>query len=176
MKNLFIISEEEKERILNIHESATKRQYLKEDVVTITDNDKNYDYQKNGQTYFFRVKPTSTDKRALKYKDGNWHQATFGAIDAIKQLFDKKPMGTQKQVQSQQKQVQTPQKPVTSTTPSDAAVKTASTGQQTIEKPTTQTNQTIPQTIKSPDGTQTQTNQQSGGNDFSEVDLNSIIG
>jgi hypothetical protein len=30
MKNLFIISEEEKKRILGLHESATKRQYLKE--------------------------------------------------------------------------------------------------------------------------------------------------
>ena len=171
MKNLFIISEEEKERILNIHESATKRQYLKEEVVTITDNDKNYDYQKNGQTYFFRVKPTSTDKRALKYKDGNWHQATFGAINAIKALFDKKPMGTQKQAQPQQKQaqpqqkqVQPQQKPVTPTTPSDAAIKTATTSQQTI-----------PQTIKSPDNTQTQNKEQSGGNSFSETDLNNII-
>lgn len=166
MKNLFIISEEERKRILDIHESATKRQYLKEEVITITDNDKNYDYQKNGETYFFKVKPTATDKRALKYKDGNWHQATFGAIDAIKKLFDKKPMGTQKQVQPQQK-------PVTPTTPSDAAVKTASTNQQTLEKPTTQT---IPQTIKSPDNTQTQDKQQSSGNDFSEIDLNSIVG
>ena len=30
MKNLFILSEEEKNRILNLHESATKRQYLSE--------------------------------------------------------------------------------------------------------------------------------------------------
>ena len=51
MKNLFIISEEEKERILNIHESATKRQYLKEEVVTITDNDKNYDYQAGNNSF-----------------------------------------------------------------------------------------------------------------------------
>jgi hypothetical protein len=30
MKNLFLINEEEKNRILNLHETATKRQYLSE--------------------------------------------------------------------------------------------------------------------------------------------------
>jgi hypothetical protein len=30
MKNLFIINEEEKNRILNLHETATKNQYLSE--------------------------------------------------------------------------------------------------------------------------------------------------
>jgi len=30
MKNLFLISEEDKNRILNLHENATKRQYLTE--------------------------------------------------------------------------------------------------------------------------------------------------
>lgn len=35
MKNLFIINEEEKNRILNLHESATKRQYLNEQTTAI---------------------------------------------------------------------------------------------------------------------------------------------
>jgi len=35
MKNLFILSEEEKNRILNLHESATKRQYLSEQTLDL---------------------------------------------------------------------------------------------------------------------------------------------
>jgi len=31
MKNLFLINEDEKKRILSLHEKATKKQYLKED-------------------------------------------------------------------------------------------------------------------------------------------------
>jgi hypothetical protein len=124
MKQLYFLDEEEKNRILNLHESATKRYYLGEQATnqtnlpTITDNDKTYDYQKNGDTYFFKVKPNATDKRALKYKDGNWHQGIGKASTAIKALFDKKPNGTQTQV-----------KPVTNTDPSKAAQVTANVAQ-----------------------------------------------
>ena len=124
MKKLYFLDEEEKNRILNLHESATKRHYLGEQATnqtnlpTITDNDKTYDYQKNGDTYFFKVKPNATDKRALKYKDGNWHQGKGTAATAIKALFDKKPNGTQTQV-----------KPVTNTDPSKAAQVTANVAQ-----------------------------------------------
>ena len=111
MKKLYFLNEEEKNRILNLHENATKRQYLGEQVTnqknlpTITDNDKTYDYQKNGDTYFFKVKPNATDSRAQKYKDGNWHQAKGSATTAIKALFDKKPNGTQTQVKQNKQQI-----------------------------------------------------------------------
>ena len=36
MKNLFIITEDEKKRILGLHEDATKRQYLKESITINT--------------------------------------------------------------------------------------------------------------------------------------------
>lgn len=142
MKNLFIISEEEKERILKIHESATKRQYLKEDntnnqsnVLTITDNDRTYDYQKNGDTYFFKVKQNATDKRAQKYKDGNWHQAIGQkATSAIKALFDKKFSKTQPNVQ-------TVAKPVTNTDPSKAAIETSKISQSTPQTSTVNSTQ-----------------------------------
>jgi hypothetical protein len=40
MKNLFLISEEDKNRILNLHENATKRQYLTEQTDEVTKNAK----------------------------------------------------------------------------------------------------------------------------------------
>jgi hypothetical protein len=124
MKQLYFLDEEEKNRILNLHESATKRQYLSEQVTnqtnlpTITDNDRTYDYQKNGDRYFFKVKPNATDNRAQKYKDGNWHQGKGNAATAIKALFDKKPNGTQTQVKQN-----------TNTDPSKAAQETAKVAQ-----------------------------------------------
>ena len=142
MKQLYFLDEEEKNRILNLHESATKRHYLGEQATnqtnlpTITDNDKTYDYQKNGDTYFFKVKPNATDKRAQKYKDGGWHQGIGKANDAIKALFDKKPNGTQPTVKNNVK-------PVTNTDPSKAAVETAKVAQTT---PTTSTTTTTPVT------------------------------
>ena len=44
MKNLFTINEEEKNRILNLHETATKRHYLSEQqttgyVIRLTESD-----------------------------------------------------------------------------------------------------------------------------------------
>jgi hypothetical protein len=54
MKNLFIINEDEKDRILNLHESATKRQYLSEQVVS--NYDSKYDYKKEGNNYYYKVK------------------------------------------------------------------------------------------------------------------------
>jgi len=153
MKQLYFLNEEEKNRILNLHESATKRHYLSEQVTnqtnlpTITDNDNTYDYQKNGDTYFFKVKPNATDKRAQKYKDGNWHQGIGRATAAIKALFDKKPNGTQKTVKNNVK-------PVTNTDPSKAAVETSK---------VTQTTPTIPATT---------TPQQTGGTNVSSPSTN----
>jgi len=71
MKNLFIINEDEKNRILNLHESATKRQYLLEQVVT--NHDSKYDYKKEGDNYYYKIK--STD---------NWVLSKGTAMVAIK--------------------------------------------------------------------------------------------
>ena len=62
MNNRFTLSESEKQRILTLHESATKRQYLSEQVVT--DHDSKYDYKKEGDKYFYRKKGEKTFKKA----------------------------------------------------------------------------------------------------------------
>lgn len=54
IKNIFEISDIEKNRILGLHESATKRQYLPEQVVTNFDSV--YDYKKEGDRYFTKKK------------------------------------------------------------------------------------------------------------------------
>ena len=59
--NRFILSEEEKERILTLHESATKRHYLSEQVNTT--HDRTYDYKKEGDKYFYRKKGEKTFKK-----------------------------------------------------------------------------------------------------------------
>lgn len=79
--NRFILSEEEKERILTLHESAAKRHYLSEQVNTT--HDRTYDYKKEGDKYFYRKKGEKTFKKA----------ATGGkAEEQIKtRVFDEKP-------------------------------------------------------------------------------------
>lgn len=57
----FILGEEEKERILTLHESATKRHYLSEQVNTT--HDRTYDYKKEGDKYFYRKKGEKTFKK-----------------------------------------------------------------------------------------------------------------
>lgn len=101
MKNLFLISEEEKNRILNLHINATQQQYLKEQTTEtnqqqteflITKNDRSYDYKKVGNKIYFKGKEGTTDKKAQKYKD--WTEPTIkSAIDAINLLFTNKPTG-----------------------------------------------------------------------------------
>lgn len=71
MSKLFLISEEEKNRIILLHESATKRQYLSEQVVT--DHDSKYDYKKENDKYYFKLKNTD-----------NWKEATGEPLNAIK--------------------------------------------------------------------------------------------
>ncbi|NBU81953.1 MAG: hypothetical protein EBS55_09935 [Flavobacteriaceae bacterium] len=104
MKNLFIINEEEKNRILNLHETATKRLYLNEQQLdlgqetTISDEPKTlvdsgaivkqgigsdpYTYAKLGNNYYYTT-DTNTD-------NPNWILATKPkAINAIKnKIFD----------------------------------------------------------------------------------------
>lgn len=71
MKNLFIISEEEKNRILNLHENATKNLYLLEQV--ISDYDSKYDYKREGDKFFFKLKTSD-----------NWREAGGTSLEAIK--------------------------------------------------------------------------------------------
>jgi hypothetical protein len=71
MSNLFNIPEEEKNRILNLHETATKNLYLMEQIVT--NYDSKYDYKKEGNRYFFKLKNTN-----------NWTNASGQPLDAIK--------------------------------------------------------------------------------------------
>lgn len=71
MKQVFTICDGERDRILNLHVSATKRQYLSEQV--ITNYDSKYDYKKEGDKYFFKLKNTE-----------DWKQSTGKGLEAIK--------------------------------------------------------------------------------------------
>ena len=96
-KNLFLITEEEKNRILGMHMKATKSQYLSEqaDPVTtntttvapatttnttaaptatapesqvLTANDRDYAYKKEGDKYFFKLQPNPASASAQNYQ------------------------------------------------------------------------------------------------------------
>ena len=75
----FIINEGEKNRILNLHESATKRQYLPEQAKIlqnekiVTNHDKTYDYKKSGEEYFYKLKNAA-----------DWTKASGKGLEAIK--------------------------------------------------------------------------------------------
>ncbi len=57
MKKLFVISEEERKRILNLHENATKKQYLREQGEVIIKKD-----EISGTQYdFSKLNPISTE-------------------------------------------------------------------------------------------------------------------
>ena len=88
MKNGFTLSESEKQRILTLHENAIKRQYLSEQSTTgttnntsgktsneniVTNHDRKYDYKKEGDNYFYKLK-TSKD----------WIKASGNGLNAIK--------------------------------------------------------------------------------------------
>jgi hypothetical protein len=92
-KNLFVISESERERILGMHQSASDRHYLSEQVAVPPTpaattpaapaapttpaapapeskglniiNDKDYEYKKDGETYSFRIRQTPTSANVL---------------------------------------------------------------------------------------------------------------
>jgi hypothetical protein len=129
-KNLFIISESEKERILGMHKDATKRSYISEQAATTpaattpaattpaattpaattpaaaptapatsaateeatyssySDND--YDYKKEGDKYFFKLKFEPKSPKALEFKKAGkylaWTEPTGKALEAIKKL------------------------------------------------------------------------------------------
>ena len=70
MENLFIINEEEKNRILNLHETATKRHYLSEQVKKGSQGDP-YEYKLENGVYYFR----NTDKGETKWVTANKDQS-----------------------------------------------------------------------------------------------------
>jgi peptidoglycan hydrolase-like protein with peptidoglycan-binding domain len=85
MKNLFIINEEEKKRILNLHESATKRYYLSEEL-PFTGN-QGY-YQKND-------KNVASKKDEKDEKDKKGEEGTVLDKTVIKQKTQPNPMVAQ---------------------------------------------------------------------------------
>jgi uncharacterized protein YhaN len=105
-KNLFLISEEEKNRILGMHESATKRGYLTEQTApaaqpttgtqptptseTKVVNDQDYIYKKEGDKYFFKLQPDPKSERAKRQlsqkKFIDWTEAKGKGLDEIKKL------------------------------------------------------------------------------------------
>ncbi len=79
MKNLFILSEEEKNRILNLHESATKRHYLNEQEIKQGPYGDPYQYKKVGNDFYYANK-----------KGGDWTKVNNGkSIEVIqKSIFN----------------------------------------------------------------------------------------
>ena len=98
MKNLLNLTESEKSRILNLHKSAIKKEFLFEQRmdaegknVEMYNNDKDYDYKKEGDKYFFKLKATPKSEKAkallAQKKFINWIEAKPGpGLDAIKTL------------------------------------------------------------------------------------------
>jgi uncharacterized protein YhaN len=96
MNRRLIINEEEKRRILNLHESRRSKElgFLFEadndQVDGVYNNDKDYDYKKEGDNYFFKLKETPASPKAQAYKKqgkfADWTAATGDAKDAIAKL------------------------------------------------------------------------------------------
>jgi len=85
MKNLFLINEEEKSRILNLHETATKNHYLLEQVKKGQPGDP-YEYMLKDGKYFFRN---------VENGETNWTGANESQSLAIKtDIFGNKTLKT----------------------------------------------------------------------------------
>jgi hypothetical protein len=79
MKNLFELSQEEKNRIINLHENATKRLYLVEQEVVQGGNGDPYQYRKTGDKVEYATKGAN-----------NWKtQTNPKGIEAINKMFTK---------------------------------------------------------------------------------------
>ena len=77
MKNLFELSQEEKNRIINLHENATKRLYLVEQEVVQGSQNDPYQYRKTGDKVEYATKGAN-----------NWKtQTNPKGIEAINKLF-----------------------------------------------------------------------------------------
>ena len=108
----FILGEEEKERILTLHESATKRHYLSEQSDKVYDNhDKSYDYKvsndkwfasKKGLNKWFSIEKysNSTSKLDKKYpsaRKSNSNTAPKKNTTDVKDKLVKSPFSNKKQ-------------------------------------------------------------------------------
>lgn len=157
MKQLYFLDEEEKNRILNIHENATKRHYLIEQStapIIISNNDNAYEYKLENGKYFFKGKQGTNF--AKTYPDWREDKSPKG-IAAIKSLFDKNTNVTQTQV-----------KPVSNTDPSKAATET---DKVSLSNPTTPVT-----TISSPAGTTTRTPVSTNtGSGTVSLDINDVV-
>ena len=186
-KNLFLITEDERERILSMHKSATKTQYLSEqqapttpaaapttpaaapttpaaapttpaaaptdqkDTKTpenqpqmLTTSDKDYDYKKEGEKYFFKLKTNPVSDKAKGFKQSgkylDWTEATGKGLESIKKL-DFKPVSL-----STKKSEPTPSPTaVAATTTTDKSQTPAGGGgEQTIIDPMADAKKTLP--------------------------------
>lgn len=133
MKNLLNLTESEKSRILNLHKSAIKKEFLFEQRmdtegknVEMYNNDKDYDYKKENDKYFFKLKATPKSEKAkallAQKKFINWTEAKNKiALDAIKKLpfqaVTPKPEATDGSDEAFAPPVQTTNTATTSTTP-----------------------------------------------------------
>jgi hypothetical protein len=169
-KNLFLITEEEKNRILSMHVKATSSQYLSEQEVPstpapaanteqakiLTFNDRDYAYKKEGEKYFFKLQSNPASPSAQNYKKQgkflNWTEAKGKGLESIKKL-DFKPETLNPLSVKDVKIPTTPETLSTTATAQTAApVKPLATGggsQTTTQQVTAQTNPEIAQDLKS---------------------------
>jgi hypothetical protein len=168
-KNLFLITEEEKNRILGMHVKATSSQYLSEQAAPatpapatteqskiLTFNDRDYAYKKEGEKYFFKLQSNPTSPAAQNYKKQgkflNWTEAKGKGLEAIKKLdFKPETIATASVVNTKVTKA-SEQTPITATAQTAAPVKPLATGggsQATTQQVTAQTNPEITQDLKS---------------------------
>jgi hypothetical protein len=96
MSKLFIISEEEKDRILNLHESATNRQYLPEQQVKKGLFGDPYEYMEKDGKYYFRN---------LKKGETKWTSANKNQSDVIKTKIFKNSVDTKQPIKKPEKKI-----------------------------------------------------------------------
>jgi hypothetical protein len=174
-KNLFLITEEEKNRILGMHLSATKSQYLSEQAAPVTTdtttaapattgteqsqvltaNDRDYAYKKEGNKYYFKLQPSPASPSAQNFqKQGkfvDWTEAKGKGLAAIQKLnFKPETMATlsAKDVKVEPKSTQN----LATTKVDTAPVKPLATGggnQPAGQQVTTQTSPQVAQDLKS---------------------------
>jgi predicted secreted protein len=176
-KNLFLITEEEKNRILGMHINATKSQYLSEQAAPVTTdtttvappsattpaaesqvltaNDRDYAYKKEGDKYFFKLQPNPASASAQNYqKQGkfvNWTEAKGKGLEAIQKLnFKSEKMDTL--AAKDTKVTAAPAQTIATTKVDTAPVKPLATGggsQAAGQQVTAQTSPQIAQDLKS---------------------------
>lgn len=167
-KNLFIITEDERDRILGMHIKATSSQYLSEQETPQTEtkpesqiltfNDRDYAYKKEGENYFFKLQPNPASPKAQEYKKSgkflNWTAATGKGLDSIKKLdFKPETMATASVANTKVTPAssQTPTTPATAQTaePVKPLVNTGGGSQPTGQSVTTQTSPQVSADLKS---------------------------